>query len=82
MVWAICLTFADMQEANASLTVDDKNGWPSDVERRQSKTMIDAVPLDHRAIWIDQDRKVEAMCPTVLGHLGAALAGDYHDLSS
>jgi hypothetical protein len=56
MIWAICLTFADIQKANASLTVDDKNAWPSNVERRESKTMIDAVTLDYRAIWIDQDR--------------------------
>jgi hypothetical protein len=42
-----------MQKANTLLTVDDKNGWPSDVEGRKSKPMIDAVMLDHRAISID-----------------------------
>jgi hypothetical protein len=56
MIRAICLTFADIQKANALLMVDDKNGWPSNVEGRKSKTMIDAVTLDHRTICIDQDR--------------------------
>jgi hypothetical protein len=55
MIWAICLIFADIQKAYALLAVDDKNRWPSDIERRQSKSMIDAVMLDHRAISIDQD---------------------------
>jgi hypothetical protein len=56
MIWAVCLTFADIQKADALLTIDNKNGWPSDVERGKSKTMIDAVALDHRPIRIDQDR--------------------------
>jgi hypothetical protein len=82
MIGAICLTFADIQKANTLLTVDDKNGWPSDVERRQSKTMVDAVTLDHRAISIDQDWEVEPMGPVVFRHFRAALANNYHNVGS
>jgi len=64
------------------LTVDDKNSWPSDLERRQSKTMIDAVTLDHLPIGINQDRQVEAMSLMVRSHLRAALANDHYDFGS
>jgi hypothetical protein len=80
MIWTICLIFADIQKANALLTVDDKNGRASDIERRQSQSVIDAVMLDHRAIYIDQDWYVEAMGLMVLGYFCAALANDHHDL--
>jgi hypothetical protein len=82
MIRAIGLTFADREVANVLLTVDDENGWPSNVERRKPKAMIDTVALDHRAIWIDQDRQLETVCTMILGHVRAALADDHHDLSS
>jgi hypothetical protein len=82
MIRAIGLTFADRQVANALLTIDDENGWPSNIERRKPKTMIDTVALDHRAVWIDQDRQVKTAGPMILGHVRAALADDHHDLSS
>jgi hypothetical protein len=36
-----------MLKANELLTVNDKDGWSCDVERRQSKAVIDAVTPDH-----------------------------------
>jgi hypothetical protein len=53
MIRTIRLTFTDVHEADALLPVDDDRGWPSDVEGGKSKMVIDAVALDHRAVWID-----------------------------
>ena len=82
MIRAIGLISADRQVAQALLTVDDEHGRPRNVERRKPKTMIDTVALDHRAVWIDQDRQLETVCTMKLGHVRAALADDHHDLGS
>ena len=42
--------------------------------------MIDPVALDHRAIWIDEDREGKTMSAGVIGHLFGALADDHQDL--
>jgi hypothetical protein len=79
MIRPIRLTFADVYEADALLTVDDERSWPSDVERRQPKAMIDAVALDHRAVRVDKDRKREAVGAVIIGHFFGALADDHQD---
>jgi hypothetical protein len=80
VIRTIRLTSADIHEADALCTVDDKRGRPSDVERREPKPMIDPVALDHRTIWIDEDRQGEATSAGIIGHLLGALADDNHDL--
>jgi hypothetical protein len=62
------------------LAVDDKRGRPRDVECREPKPMIDPVALDHRAIWIDEDWKVETAVTVIFGHFRGALADDHHYL--
>jgi hypothetical protein len=41
--------------------------------------MIDSVALDHRAIWIDEDRQSETTKAGIIGHLRGALADDHQD---
>jgi hypothetical protein len=65
-----------MREANALRAVDDKRSRPSDVERRQPKSMIDPIAPDHRAIWIDEDRQREMTNAGIIGQLPGALADD------
>jgi hypothetical protein len=81
VIRTIRLTFADIYEANALLTVDDERGWPSDVECREPKAMINAVALDHRTIRIDEDRQSKTVGPVVIGHFLGALADDHQYLS-
>jgi hypothetical protein len=76
----IRLASADVHEADALGTVDDKRGRPSDVERRQPEPMIDAVALDHRAIWVDENRHGETLRTGIIGHSVGALANDDQDL--
>jgi hypothetical protein len=78
--WTIRLASADVHEADALRTVDDKRGRTSDVERCQPETMIDAVALDHRAIWVDEDPYGETPDTSIIGHLLGALANDDQDL--
>ena len=80
MIRTIRLPLADVDEADALLTVDEKRGRPSDVERRESKPLVDAVALDHRAIWIDEGRQGETAAAVIFGHFRSALADDHHDL--
>jgi hypothetical protein len=80
MIRTIRLTLADVYEADALLTVDNERGWPSDVERREPKTMIDTVALDHRAVWIDEDRHGKSAGAAVVAHFLGALADDYQYL--
>jgi hypothetical protein len=42
--------------------------------------MIDAVALDHRAIWVDEDPYGETPDTSIIGHLLGALANDDQDL--
>ena len=80
MIRTIRLPPADVDEADVLLTVDEKCGRPSDVERREPKPMIDSIALDHRAIWINEDRKGETAAAVIFGHFRSALADDCHDL--
>jgi hypothetical protein len=82
MIRTIRLPRADVYEADTLLTVDDESRWPSDVKRRDPKTVIDAVALDHRAIWIDEDRKGKPAGAVIIGDFLSALADDHHDLGS
>jgi hypothetical protein len=81
VIRTIRLASADIHEADALRTVDDKRGRPSDVERRQPESMIDPVAPDHRAIWIDEDRQGETMNAGIIGHLLGALADDNQNFS-
>jgi hypothetical protein len=78
----IRLTLADVDEAEALLTVDDERGWPSDVKGRQPEAMIDPVALDHRTICIDEDREGQAVGAVISGDSLGALANDHQHLSS
>jgi hypothetical protein len=82
MIRTIRLTLANVYEANALLTVHDERGWPSDVEGREPKPMINAVALDHRTIGIDEDRQRKAAGTVIIGHFLGALADDHQDLGS
>ncbi|HSF32074.1 MAG TPA: hypothetical protein VLK82_16550 [Candidatus Tectomicrobia bacterium] len=82
MLRTIRLTLADVHEPDTLLTVNDKRGWPSDVKAGEAKPMIDPITLDHRAVWIDQDRKGETAGAMVIGHFFGLLAGDRQYLSS
>jgi hypothetical protein len=42
--------------------------------------MIDAVALDHRAIWVDENRHGETLRTGIIGHSVGALANDDQDL--
>jgi hypothetical protein len=81
VIWTIRLPPADVDEADALRTVDEKRGRPSDVERRQAKAVIDAVAPDHRPIWVDEQRKAGIMTAGILRHFIGALAHDNQDLS-
>jgi hypothetical protein len=80
VIQAIRLIPADVDEADALLTVDEKYSRPSDVERREPKPMVDPVALDDRTIWIDQNRKGETTAAVIRSHLRSALADNHHDL--
>ena len=82
MIWTIRLPLTDVNEADTLFPVDDESGWPGDVKRREPKTVIDAVALDHRAIWIDEDRKGKPAGAVIIGDFLSALADDHHDLGS
>jgi hypothetical protein len=81
VIRTIRLTCADIYEANALLTVNNERGWPSDVEGREAKAMINAVALDHRTIRIDEDGQSKAAGPVIIGHFRGALADDHQYLS-
>jgi hypothetical protein len=76
------LPLADVNEADTQFTVDDESRWPSDVKRRKPKTVIDAVTLDHRAVWIDENGKGKAAGAVIIGHFLGALADNHHDLGA
>jgi hypothetical protein len=82
MIQTIGLTSAQIHEADALRTIDDKCGRPSDVERCQPQPMIDAVALDHRALGIDEDGEGKIMSGSVTGHLLGALTDDHQHLGS
>jgi hypothetical protein len=82
VIRTIRLTSADIHEANALRTIDDKRGRPSDVERRQPQPMIDPVTFDHRAIGIDEDQEGKTTSAGVIGYLLGALAEDDQELGS
>ena len=81
VIRTIRLPLADVDEADALLTVDEKRGRPSDVERREPEPMVDAVALDDGAIGIDEDRQGETVSARILADLLGALADDDQYLS-
>jgi hypothetical protein len=80
MIRTIRLPLANVYEADALRTIHDERGWPSDVEGREPKPMINAVALDHHTICIDEDRHSKAASPVIMGHFLGALADDHQDL--
>jgi hypothetical protein len=78
----IRLALADVHEEDTLRTIDDEGRWPSDVERREPETVIDAVALDHRAVRVDEDRERQAVGAVIVGHLVGALADDHQKLGS
>jgi hypothetical protein len=82
MIWTIRLTLADVPKADALVAVDDERRWPSDVERGEPETVIDAVAFDHRAVRVDEDRKRQAMGAVISRHPLGTLADDHQNLRS
>jgi hypothetical protein len=78
VIRTIRLTLADVDEADALLTIDDERRRAGDVEGCEPEPMVDAVALDDRTVWVDEDREGESMGAAVSGHLLGALADDHH----
>ena len=77
MIRSIPLTLANVYEADAPIAIDDEHCWSGDVEGGQAETMIDPIPLDDRAIGIDQDGNRQVLRLSVRLDLLGALADDH-----
>jgi hypothetical protein len=82
MIRSIPLTLANVDEAQALVLINDERRRMGDVISCQAEKMIDAVALDDRTIWIDEDRQHQTASLAVRLNFFGALADDHEHFGS
>jgi len=82
MIRTIRLAFADIDEAQALVAIDDEGRWPSDVEGGEPETVIDPIAFDHRSIRIDKDGQAKPATLAIISYFRGPLADDDQHVGS